>query len=267
MRGISAKSLVDVLAQVDKSVGSAASALGDELFGVVGALDSAPALRRVLTDPSTEAKAKESLAATVFGDKISAATLKVLGTAVKGRWSSSRDLADGLETAGVTAHVIAADAAGKLDALESELFDFNQVVVGNGELRLVITDRTVPLAPKVALVGTLLDDLASISVAALAKQAVAARRGSFEKTIAVFAKLAATRRKLLLAQVRVAYELDADEKQRLAAALAAKYGSEVHINTIIDPSVVGGISVSVGDEVLDGTISSRLEDARRRIAG
>ena len=151
--------------------------------------------------------------------------------------------------------------------MESELFDFNQVVVGNGELRLVITDRTVPLAPKVALVGTLLDGLASISVAALAKQAVAARRGSFEKTIAVFAKLAATRRKLLLAQVRVAYELDADEKQRLAAALAAKYGSEVHINTIIDPSVVGGISVSVGDEVLDGTISSRLEDARRRIAG
>ena len=267
MRGISAKSLADVLAEVDTSVGSDASALGDELFGVVGALDSAPALRRVLTDPSTEAEAKGSLAAKVFGDKVSGATLKVLDTAVKGRWSSARDLADGLETAGVTAHVIAADTAVKLDELESELFDFFQVVVGDSELRQVITDRTVPVAPKSALVGTLLDGKASISVAALAKQAIAARKGSFEKTIAAFTKLAATRRKRLLAEVRVAYDLGADEKQRIAAALATKYGCEVHINTIVDPSVVGGISVSVGDEVIDGTVSSRLEDARRRIAG
>lgn len=267
MRGISAKSLADVIAEVGTLDGEGASAAGDELFGVVAVLDGAPALRRVLTDPSTESDAKAALASNVFADKVGAATLKVVETAVKGRWSSSRDLADGLETAGVKAHVLAADSAGKLDALEDELFEFTQVVAADSDLRQVVSDRTVPAAPKTKLVGTLLDGNASKATAALAKQAVVARTGSFEKSIATFTRLAAERRERLLAEVRVAYELGDDEKQRLAAALTTKYGRDVHINLIVDPGVVGGIAVSVGDEVMDGTVSSRLEDARRRIAG
>lgn len=266
MRGISAKSLVQVLAAVNADKGSG-DELGDQLFSVVGVLDGAPALRRILTDPSTEDQAKAKLATTVFGDKVSDGTLKVITVAVQSRWASGRDLADGLETAGVSAHVAAADKAGQLDALETELFDFNRVVVGNSELRQIITDRTVATAPKAALVAALLDGKVSTATAALAKQAVAARTGSFEKAIAAFANTAAARRNRLLAQVRVAYAIDDDERQRLAAALAARYGREVHINTIVDPDIVGGISVAIGDEIVDGTVSSRLEDARRRIAG
>ena len=266
MRGISAKSLVQVLAAVNADKGSG-DELGDQLFSVVGVLDGAPALRRILTDPSTEDQAKAKLATTVFGGKVSDGTLKVITVAVQSRWASGRDLADGLETAGVSAHVAAADKAGQLDALETELFDFNRVVVGNSELRQIITDRTVATAPKAALVAALLDGKVSTATAALAKQAVAARTGSFEKAIAAFANTAAARRNRLLAQVRVAYAIDDDERQRLAAALAARYGREVHINTIVDPDIVGGISVAIGDEIVDGTVSSRLEDARRRIAG
>lgn len=266
MRGISAKSLAEVLAAVDADHGSA-SELGDELFNVVSVLDSSPALRRVLTDPSTEDQAKAQLAKTVFGDKVSDGTLKVISVAVQSRWSSGRDFTDGLETAGVSAHVKAADQSGELDALENELFDFHRVVVGDSALREVITDRTFPPAAKAELVGKLIDGKVSKATAALAKQAVAARTGSFDKSIAAFAKTAAGRRNRLLAEVRVANDLGDDEKQRLAAALTAKYGRAVHINTIVDPDVVGGISVAVGDEIVDGTVSSRLEDARRRIAG
>ncbi|MGZ5422681.1 MAG: F0F1 ATP synthase subunit delta [Aeromicrobium sp.] len=266
MRGISAKSLAKVLEAVNADTGQV-NELGDELFDVVGVLDGAPALRRVLTDPSTEDQAKAELAASIFGGKVGDGTLKVITVAVQSRWSSGRDLADGLETAGVTAHVAAADKAGELDALETELFDFNRVIVGDSELRQVITDRTVPTQPKATLVGKLIDGKVSKATAALAKQAVAARTGSFDKALAAFADTAAARRNRLLAQVRVAYAMGDDEKQRLAAALAAKYGREVHINTIVDPDVVGGISVAIGDEIVDGTVSSRLEDARRRIAG
>lgn len=271
MRGISAKSLADVLAAVDAhmeaNAGGEANALGDELFNIVGVLDGSPALRRLFTDPSTEGPAKVKLAKTIFGGKISDGAHKVLDVAVEARWSSGRDLSDGLETAGVSAHVAAADKAGELDALETELFDFNRAVIGDSELRQVLTDRTIPVGPKAELVGKLIDGKVSNATAALAKQAVAARTGSFDKAIAAFADTAAARRNRLLAQVRVAYEMGNEEKQRLAAALAAKYGREVHINTIIDPLVVGGISVAVGDQVVDGTVSSRLEDARRRIAG
>lgn len=266
MRGISAKSLADVLAAVNADTGDA-DVLGDELFNIVGILDGSPSLRRILTDPSTEEAARANLAKTVFGGKISDGALVVLDVAVQSRWASGRDLSDGLETAGVSAHVAAADKAGELDSLETELFDFNQAVVGDSELRQVLTDRSIPAGPKAELVGTLIDGKVSKATAALAKQAVAARTGSFDKAIAAFAQTAASRRNRLLAEVRVAYELGDDEKQRLATALAAKYGREVHINTILDPSVVGGISVAVGDEVVDGSVSSRLEDARRRIAG
>ena len=266
MRGISAKSLADVLEAVNADKGDA-DALGDELFDIVGVLDDSPALRRLLTDPSTEDEAKAKLANTIFGGKVSDGALTVLDVAVRSRWASGRNLSDGLETAGVSAHVKAADSAGELDSLETELFDFNQVVVGDSELRQVLTDRAIPAGPKAELVGKLVDGKVSKATAALAKQAVAARTGSFDKAIAAFAQTAASRRSRLLAEVRVAYDLGDDEKQRLAAALAAKYGREVHINTILDPTVVGGISVSVGDQIVDGSVSSRLEDARRRIAG
>lgn len=266
MRGISAKSLNGVLAAVNAAAGNA-DELGDELFQIVGVLDSAPALRRLFTDPSTEDAAKAKLAETVFAGKVGKESLAVLTVAVSSRWASGRDLSDGLETAGVQAHVAAADKAGELDALENELFEFGRVVVGDRALRQVLTDRTIAAAAKAELVATLIDGKVSKATAALAKQAVVARTGSFEKVLSAFADTAAARRSRLLAEVRVAYDLDDAERQRLADALKAKYGRDIHINTIVDPTVVGGISVAVGDEIVDGTVSSRLEDARRRIAG
>lgn len=267
MRGTSAKSLADILGSVGDLPGSDAGSVGDELFAVVRILDQSPALRRVLTDPSTEADAKARLADSVFGDKIDSAALNVLTRAVKCRWSSSRDLADALETVGVSAQAVAAEASGNLDELESQLFDFGQIVSTDVELRQILTDRTIAIGPRTELVESLLRDNAINSVTALAKQAVVARTASFEKSLAAFGRLVAERRDRRVANVRVAAPLDDAEVRRLAAALKAKYGTDVHINTIVDPSVIGGISVAIGAEVIDGTVSSRLQDARRRIAG
>ena len=266
MRGISAKSLDEVLGAVD-AVKTGSGDLGAELFTIVSTLDREPALRRVLTDPSTEADAKAGLAKQVFGQQISKDALKVLQSAVSGRWASGRDLTDGLETAGVTALVAGADAAGDLDAVETELFEVGRLVRSDAELRQIVSDRGVPAAAKAELLGTLLDGKVSSTTLALASQAAAARTGSFERVLAAFGVTAAARRSRLLAEVRVAAELGDDEKSRLAAALGKKYGRDVHLNIVIDPSIVGGIAVSVGDEVVDGSMSTRLEVARRRLAG
>lgn len=266
MRGISAKSLADVLAAVDAAQGDA-DAIGTELFGVVRILDGSPQLRRTLADPAIESGAQDGLARTVFGDRIGPGALSVVTVAASSRWSSGRDMSDALETAGVLAHVIAADQAGSLDALEDQLFGFGRIVAEDSELRQVITDRTIDADAKDTLIGRLLDTKVSASVEALAKQAATARTGSFEKRLVAFSDIVAARRNRTPAVVRVAYELGDDEKARLTAALSAKYGRDVHLNIIVDPDVVGGISVAVGDQVSDGTVSSRLEDARRRIAG
>ncbi|MFT4189625.1 MAG: F0F1 ATP synthase subunit delta [Aeromicrobium sp.] len=266
LRGASATSLDAVLAAVEAS-GGVPDELGGQLFGVVGALDGAPALRRVLTDPSTEAPAKQGLVASVFGRAVSAETLAVVQTAVAGRWSGGRDLADGLETAGVVALVKAASAAGTLDTVESELFDVAQVVAGAAELRSALSDPVAPVSAKAELIGSLLSGKAQPVTETIVRQAARARSKSFERTLNDFADLVADRRGRLLAEVRTAKPLPAAESVRLAAALSTKYGRPVHLNVIVDPSVIGGLSVSVADDVIDGTMSSRLEAARRRLAG
>lgn len=266
MRGISAKSLAEVLSAVDAVTGDAGG-LGPELFEVVATLDREPALRRVLTDPSTEATAKVGLVQQVFGQQISKDALAVLESAVSGRWASGRDLTDGLETAGVTALIASAHGSGDLDAVETEMFEVGRLVRSDSELRQVVSDRSIPASAKAELLGTLLQGKVTAATLALASQAAAARTGSFEKVLTAFGETAAARRSLLLAEVRVAYELDDAEKTRLASALAAKYGHDVHLNIVVDPTVIGGIAVSVAGEVVDGSMSTRLEVARRRLAG
>lgn len=266
MRGVSAKSLVEVLAAVE-AVKEPGAELSPELFAAVTTIDGAPALRRVLTDPSTDAAAKQGLVKDLFGSKLGAVAVQVIQTAVAGRWASPRDLTDGLETAGVAAQVATADAAGELDALETELFEIGRTVHSDEELASVVADRRVPAAAKASLLTDLLGGKVSTSALGLAVQAAAARSGSFERTLTSFGVTAAARRNRLLAVVRVAYELEDAEKTRLAAALGTKYGRDVHLNIVVDPSVVGGISVSVGDEIVDGTMSTRLEAARRQLAG
>ena len=265
MRGASAETLTRVLESVDAATNPGGE-LASELFAAVAALDSTPALRRVLTDPSTDASAKQALAQNVF-KTLGADALAVIGSAVTGRWSSPRDLPDGLELAGVTARVAAADAAGELDALETELFEVGRLVQGDAELRGVVADRTVPATAKGSLLTTLLTGKVAESTVALAVQAAVGRSGSFERAIDAFGDAAAARRNRLLAEVRVATPLDDMSATRLAAALGKKYGRDVHLNIVVDPSVVGGLSVSVGDEVVDGTMSTRLETARRQLAG
>ena len=57
------------------------------------------------------------------------------------------------------------------------------------------------------------------------------------------------------------------ERDRLAKALSKQYGTAVHLQVVVDPDVVGGLRVEIGDDVIDGTVSSRLEDAQRKLAG
>lgn len=264
LRGISARSLEDVLSAVSAAQGDSAE-IGQGLFGVVSILDSAPALRRVLTDPSTEADAKVKLAESVFGGKIAAGALEVVKAAVAGRWAAGRDLPDGIETAGVVAFV---KAAGKgADDVETQLFEAGEVVASDPELRAVVSDRSIPTAPKVTLLGRIFEGKLSAETLALVQQAASARLGSFERVLASFGQIVAEQGQRSVAVARVAYELGEDEKTRLAAALKAKYGRDVHLNIVVDPEVVGGIAVSVGAEVVDGTMSSRLEAARRQLAG
>jgi F-type H+-transporting ATPase subunit delta len=266
MRGVSGGSLAEVLDAVERSTGQLGT-VGDELFSVAAMLDATPSVRRVLSDPSSEPDARSGLAAAVLADKVDVATLGIVDVAAQHRWASGRDLSDAIELAGLAAHVAAADKDGSLDALENELFEAQRLIDEARELRGVLSDRSIPADHKATLLDSIFGGKASPAALALLKQAAATRTGSFDTVLARFADEVAARRKRVLAEVRSAYELGQAERDRLAEALTSRYGHDVHVNVIVDPTIVGGLRITIGDEVIDGTISGRLEDARRQLAG
>jgi F-type H+-transporting ATPase subunit delta len=269
MRGVSAEAQAALLDQVEQAISAGAdlSRIGDDLFGVVAALDSAPQLRRALTDPAAGPDQKADLVRQLFESKVDARSLDIVVDAVGRRWSQPRDLGDALERAAVEGHAGDAERQGQLDDTEDELFRFGRLVDNEPALRDALTDRLAPGSVKRDLVRRLIEGKVTDATLHLAVQAVAGRHRSFGAALTEFGKVAAARRERLVATARVARPLDESTRQRLADALSHHYGREIHLNVIVDPDVLGGVRVDIGDEVIDGTVVNRLQDARRRIAG
>lgn len=243
-----------------------AAAVGDELFGVAGLLDEQIGLRRALSDPALAADRKTGLVDAVLGSRLGASTLHLLHEAVTRRWSRMRDLGDAIEQLGVHARLAAADFVGQADEVEDEMFRFGRILEDAPGLRDAFVNPVLPASNKVALIHSLLDGKATPTTIALLTQLAAHPRGRTpEAGLAEFGEIAARRRRRLAARVTSAIALTDGEKERLRAALADLYGHDVHLQTEVDPDVVGGLVVQIGDEVIDGSVAGRLAQARHQV--
>lgn len=241
--------------------------LGDQLFAVARVLDANATLRRAFSDPSRSAASKQQLAEALFGAKISAPALAVLQAAVKGRWSATRDLPDALDELAARADVAGADAAGDLDDVEDELFRLSRIVAADRELTEALQNRTIGVRVRQGLLTGLITRRATPVTVRLAARAVDGRGRNLADALQRYSEIAAAHRERRIATVRVAAELPAADRDRLSRALRAQYGQQIQLNVIVDPGVLGGMRVELGDELIDGTVASKLSDARRRIAG
>ncbi len=244
-----------------------ASEVGDQLLAVLGLLDREPALRRSLSDPSRERAARIGLARALLAGKISETTLDLVSGLVASRWSEPGDLTDANEQLAVLAIAEAADMEGLLDELEDELFRFGRIVAGIPDLRAALSNQFVPAEGRASLVRELVAGKVSEPALRLITQAAAHPRGrSLDGALESYAKLVAELRERLVAEVHVAVPLTDEQRGRLAAALVAAYGHDVHLNIVLDPGLIGGITVRVGDELIDGSVASRLGELRRNLA-
>jgi len=269
MRGASAESLETLAGSLGAAVsgGADGTTVGEELFSVASLLHGEAGLRRVLTDLSKAAEAKAELARGLLTGKVSQPTLDLVATAASLRWAGTRDLPEALEQLGVVAIVRGAEVAGQADRLEDELFGFTRLVAENPSLRDALADPNRSTADKRDLLHGLLADKISSQTMHLVDQALASSYRSAQVAVEQYQRVAAAHRDRLVAEVRVARPLGDDDRRRLEAALTAQYGRQVKLNMIVDPGVVGGLRVAVGDDVIDGTVASRLDDARRKLAG
>lgn len=271
MQGASRESLKaarETLGALISSSDTDLARLSDELFSVTALLDREHPLRRALTDPARDGDARVGLARAVLGEQVGGATADLLAWVVRARWSVPRDLATALELLAVEAQVAAAERAGRLDEVEDELFRVSRAVAGAPDLRAALSDLSAPVESRAALIEGLLGGRTTEETRRLVRQAVVAPRGrTFDRTAEIYGQVAADRRSRLVATVTAVDPLTEEQRRRLAAVLQRIYGHEVHLNVQLDPTLVGGIRVELGDEVIDGSVESRLDDARRRLAG
>ena len=239
------------------------TALSGDLFAVVDALEANPALRRALTDPSTPEDGRRQLAHGVLDGRVGELAVDIVAEAAGMRWAGGRTMAAALDRQGVRAQLLRADEDGELDETEDELFRFARTVESNPELRNALGDRAIDRAGRQQLVRSLLEGKATDSTLRLASRAVAARERTFSHTIENYVTQAAAQKNRVVATVRVARPLTAEQSERLKAALTRQVGREVALQEIVDESVLGGIRVELGHEVIEGTVAGRLEEARR----
>lgn len=269
MRGVSRASLADAKERLEALLPSAdPAALGDELFAVLHVLDREHGLRRALSDPAQPGELKAAAVRDLLRASLMPATLGLVEDVVRLRWVRSGDLADAVETLAVIAEVVSAEAARRLDDLEDELFRFGRILAAQSDLRQALSDPAAPPEGKVRLLADLLEGKVTAATLRLVTDVATHPRGrSLERGLELYGGIAAERQARLVAVVRTPVELTGRQKTRLAAALSAQYDRDVHLNIEVDPTVLGGLSVQIGDEEIDGTIHRRLGDVRRRLTG
>jgi F-type H+-transporting ATPase subunit delta len=269
MRGASRASYAELRERLAATVPGAplAAQVGDELFAVTRLLDSEHGLRRALADTTKRGEDKAALVTRLLRGRVAQTTTDLVAEAAAARWASPGDLADAIEQLAIEALALAAQFDGTLDDLEDDLFRFGRVVSGQPRLRFALIGPA-PGAAKQGLLQDLLAAKVSTPSLSLITQLLTHARGrSPQAALDLAATIAAHRREQLIAVVRVATELTPAQRQRLARTLAEQHGRGIHLNVVHDPEVIGGMSVQIGDSLVDGTAASRLAEVRRRLTG
>ncbi|MDQ0922924.1 F-type H+-transporting ATPase subunit delta [Pseudarthrobacter sp. W1I19] len=275
MAGVSSGSLATALAELEAKLPTASLQLAKELFGILGMVDSSAGLRRALTDPSRNGDEKSALVRQLVGGKVSADAAEIAGGLASSRWANARDIGDALETLAATVVIsvaenksaVSASGISGLEELENDLFSFNQAVASNHEVQRALSEPQASAAAKATLAERLVPGV-SEEAKVLITQAVTQPRGiKATRLVERFAELAAKRQQRWIATVSVTRPLTQTQLARLQAGLNALYGRELKVNVNVDPALIGGIRVQIGDEVLDASVITRLGELQRQLAG
>lgn len=242
--------------------------LAQELFSVADLLGRDKQLRSALADAGQPAEARKGLVSDLFGSRLSPLAVALLSDAVGSKWTSPADFVDAIEGAAAQAAFLLADNGGSLDRVEGELYKVQQALSASPDLQLTLTSASVSAAAKQKIVTDLLADRADPTTVLVSSYGLSHLRGRRATAVVEsMSALAAEQRNRSVAEVRSVVALDDSQRERLGAALAKIFGRQVRLNVSVDPSVIGGASVRVGDQIIDGTIAARLDQAQRAVLG
>jgi len=269
MKATSRQSLSAARNALEKKLTSAeiAATVARELLAMVVVFDSNISLSRALTDRSRNVADKSELIKRVFANSISEVTLSFANELIALRWSSPSDLVSAIERLGIETEAAAAEKSNSLDRLEEELFSFTQTVRKSPELRATLNNRELIGARKSALIASLLKGKSHDVTVRLIGALVDHPRGrNIDSVLIDLADAIAARKSRAIAHVKSAVVLTPEQVSRITKSLSSQIGTQVRVNVEIDTNVVGGLSIRFGDEVIDGSIATRIGSAQRLLA-
>ena len=269
MKATSRQSLSAARNALEKKLTSAeiAATAARELLAMVVVFDSNISLSRALTDRSRNVTDKSELIKRVFANSISEVTLSFANELIALRWSSPSDLVSAIERLGIETDAAAAEKSNSLDRLEEELFSFTQTVRKSPELRATLNNRELIGARKSALITSLLKGKSHDVTVRLIGALVDHPRGrNIDSVLIDLADAIAARKSRAIAHVKSAVVLTPEQVSRITKSLSSQIGTQVRVNVEIDTNVVGGLSIRFGDEVIDGSIATRIGSAQRLLA-
>ena len=248
--------------------GEQLSTLSDELASVAELLLHEPILARHLAEATAETEAKKQLVARLLGGKVDANTIDVLNTGVSVRWSATKDFGSAVAHVARLSLLVRAEREHQADEVAEQLFRFGRILQTQPRLNSLLGDYSKPAQERVSLLRNVLDRASGSNptAGALLTQTVELLHGErADEAVQDLAQLAVAHRGEIVAEVAAADELTDIQRRRLADVLARIYHHPVSVQLNVDPELLGGLSVAIGDEVIDGTLSSRLAAAETQL--
>ena len=238
-------------------------ATGEQLLSAALTVEDSPHLRAALADDAADPADRKSIVHALFGSYTTPAQL-VLDSLVSGRWSTSDDLVGGIEQLGIRA---LAASASKDVSITDELFAFSAAVSSNADLELALGSKLGAVEGRLSLLSRLLEGKVSTQTLAILRALITQPRGRRIAELVRYAStIVAEQSGSTIATITVAKPLEPAQIARLEKALAKQHGSSIRINEVVDPNILGGMRVQIGDEIIDGTVSNRITDLRLRLA-
>ena len=257
----------DSLAPKLRDAGEENWRIGNELFSLTNVLDHNIQLERALTDPSRPVADKVAVLETLVGGKAHPLTMEIMTDLVARRWSRAKDIANAVEDFGIDAMMYYADATDATLKVSVELAELHSALLGLPVVRAKLYDDQAPSEARVKLFHELFDGKHLNKVTArLAEHATCnLRRRRYLETIQWLINKFSRHMGESMVTVTTATPLTSEQIARLTKVYSAKAGRAVHINSVVDPSVLGGMRIQIGDEVTDNTVVAQLENLRRTV--
>lgn len=241
--------------------------IGNELFTITKVLDDSIQLERALTDPSRPVADKVAVLKELLGDNAHPMTMEIMTDLVSRRWSRARDIANAVEDFGVDAMMYYADATDATLQVSIELSELHSALLNLPVVRAKLYDYQATSEARVKLFREVFSGKTLNKVTMrLAEHATCnLRRRRYLETIQWLINKFSRHMGESMITVTTATPLKKEQIKRLVEVYSAKVGRQVHINSVVDPTVLGGMRIQVGDEVTDNTVVAQLQNLHRKV--